>query len=190
MTLPVSSSRPSGPTPRRTVGHTPGTTLDRRVDSLVDDLAVQASFVTDVLPGGWRHLHVPGVDRPVIIGHGGVFVLDVRHASTLGVGLPGDGLPPRPWNHEHRNQLSTPQITAELASQLLSWACGIEIRCTPVIVVVGDELGEVAPRPDSVEVVHEHAFMRWLQHQPHELDDDTIGLVLEHVDVNGDLIAI
>jgi hypothetical protein len=32
--------------------------------------------------------------------------------------------------------------------------------------------------------------MRWLQHQPHELDDDTVGLVLEHVDVNGDLIAI
>jgi hypothetical protein len=190
MTTHVSSTRPSDPTADTDRGHRSGTTQDRQLRSVLDDLALQASFVTDVLPGGWRHLHVPGVERPVIIGHGGVFVLDVRHASTLGVGLPGDGLPPRPWTHEHRHQMSTPQLTAELASQLLSWACGIELRCTPVIVVVGDELGAVASRPDAVEVVHEHAFMRWLQHQPHELDEDTIGLVLEHVDVNGDLIAI
>ena len=157
----------------------------RPSDHLVDDLAAQTAFVTDVLPGGWRHLHVPGVDRPVVIGHGGVFVLDVRHAST-----PGDAAPPRPWSHDHRNQMSTPQITAELASQLLSWACGLDIRAIPVIVVVAADDVDVTPRPDGVEVVHEHAFMRWLQHLPAELDDDTIGIVLEHVDANGDLIAI
>lgn len=162
----------------------------RPSDLVVDDLSTQAGLVTDVLPGGWRHLHVPGVDRPVVIGSGGVFVLDVRHASTMPVGLPGDGVPPRPWSHDHRNQMSTPQITAELASQLLSWACGIELHATPVIVVVGDHEIDVTPRPDGVDVVHEHAFMRWLQHTPVELDADTIDIVLEHVDVNGDLIAI
>ncbi|MFN8021669.1 MAG: hypothetical protein U0Q03_09110 [Acidimicrobiales bacterium] len=175
----MSSARPTDPT--GAAGHL--------LDHLVDDLATEAASVTELLPGGWREIEVPGVGRPVVMGPGGVFVLVVRHAATLAVGLPHDGAPDRPWTHDHRNQMSTPQITAELASQLLTWACGIPVACTPVVVVVGHET-EPASRPDGVDVVHESAFTRWLSHLPHELDDETIGIVLEHVDVSGELLAI
>ena len=100
---------------------------------LVEEVASQAALVTDLLPGGWHHLYVPGVDRPVVLGPGGVFVLDVRHQATLPIGVQND----RPWANDHRNQMSTPRLTAELSSQLLSWACGIEINVTPVIVLAG-----------------------------------------------------
>lgn len=161
---------------------------DPSLDQLLDQLASEAAEVTELLPGGWREIEVPGVGRPVVMGPGGVFVLVVRHASTLAVGLPQGGVA-RPWSHDHRNQMSTPQITAELASQLLSWACGLPVVCSPVVVVVGEETEPVA-RPDGVDVVHESAFTRWLSHLPHELDDETIAIVLEHVDANGDLLAI
>ncbi len=173
----VSSARPSG--------HLDGHVLDH----LLDDLATEAASVTELLPGGWREIEVPGVGRPVVLGPGGVLVLVERHASTLAVGLPHDGAAARPWTHDHRNQMSTPQITAELASQLLTWACGIPVSCIPVVVVLGDETEPLA-RPDGVDVVHASAFTRWLSHLPRELDDETIGIVLEHVDANGELLAI
>lgn len=160
----------------------------RPSDLLVDDLATEAASVTEVLPAGWRNLYVPGVERPVVMGRGGVFVLDVRHASTLALGIP-DVQAPRPWSHDHLQQRSVPQLTAELASQLLSWACGIAIDVTPLVVVIG-EATDVVARPDDVVVVHEHSLVRYLQHLPEELDDETIGVVLEHVDAHGDLLAI
>jgi len=147
----------------------------RPSDLLVDEVATQASFITDVLPGGWHQIPVPGVDRPVVLGPGGVFVLDVRHHSTMTIG-PDNG---RPWGHDHRNQMSTPQISAELATQLLSWACGVEVIAHPVIVLTGDD-AEIVARPDGVEVIHQHLLMRWLSHLPAELDVEAIALVIEH----------
>jgi hypothetical protein len=142
---------------------------------LVEEVASQASLVTDLLPGGWHHLYVPSVDRPVVLGPGGVFVLDVRHHSTMPLGLQPD----RPWAHDHRNQMSTPCVTAELASQLLSWACGMEVTVNPVIVLTGDDAPVVA-RPDGVDIVHEHVLDRWLSHLPVELDSETVALIIEH----------
>ena len=144
-------------------------------DLLVDEVASQASLITDVLPGGWRQIPVPGVERPVVLGPGGVFVLDVRHHSTMSIGLDRG----RPWGHDHRNQMSTPQISAELASQLLSWACGVELVVHPVIVLTGDD-ADVVPRPDGVEVIHQRLLMRWLGRLPTELDAETVALVVEH----------
>jgi hypothetical protein len=145
---------------------------------LVEEVASQAALVTDLLPGGWHHLYVPGVDRPVVLGPGGVFVLDVRHQATLPIGVQND----RPWANDHRNQMSTPRLTAELSSQLLSWACGIEINVTPVIVLAGaDSADEIVPRPDGVDIVHQHMLDRWLSNLPAELDAETIALIVEHV---------
>ncbi len=142
---------------------------------LVEEVASQATLVTDLLPGGWHHLYVPSVDRPVVLGPGGVFVLDVRRHATMPLGLQAN----RPWAHDHQNQMSTPCLTAELASQLLSWACGIEIPVTPVIVLAGDD-AHIVPRPDGVDIVHEHMLDRWLSNLPAELDSETIALIVEH----------
>jgi hypothetical protein len=151
-------------------------TFVRPLDQLVEAVAAQASLVTDVLPGGWTHLYVPGVDRPVVLGPGGVFVLDVRHHSTRSIGLNTD----RPWNNDHEHQLSTPRVTAELASQLLTWACDQPITVTPVIVLAGED-AEIVARPDGVDVVHQHMLMRWLSNLPTELDSEAIALIVEHV---------
>ncbi len=177
------------------------TSAPRPSDLVARELADRAAPVTELLPAGWRQLHVPGVGRPVVIGPGGVFVLELRHASTLSLGLSGDGAPPRPWSHDHRHQLSTPRVAAELASQLLTWACGMTVTCDAVVVVIDDRDQDLeregghrhdrAPaRPDGVEVVSADRLVRWLQHLPRELGPDAIGLVLEHVDAHGDLLAI
>lgn len=178
----------------------------RPSDLLVRDLAHRSAPLTELLPAGWYRIDVPGVGRPVVIGPGGVFVLELRHASTLGLGLAGDATPPRPWDHDHRHQLSTPRVAAELASQLLTWACGVPVRCDAVVVVLADRDGEgddprldrpdrpdgerLPGRPDGVEVVSAARLIRWLQRLPQELDADTIDIVLEHVDAGGDLIAL
>jgi hypothetical protein len=151
-------------------------TYSRPLSQLVEEVASQASMITDVLPGGWHHLYVPGVDRPVVLGPGGVFVLDVRHPSTMPLGLGAD----RPWAHDHQYQLSAPRLTAELASQLLSWACDTEVTVTPVIVLAGAET-EIVPRPDGVDIVHQHMLDRWLSNLPVELDAETVALIIEHV---------
>ena len=73
----VSSARPSG--------HLDGHVLDH----LLDDLATEAASVTELLPGGWREIEVPGVGRPVVLGPdhpttGGYPVIAVVPSSAWG----------------------------------------------------------------------------------------------------------
>lgn len=133
------------------------------------------------LPDAWRRVIVPGVDRPVVAGPGGLVVVHLRRGSTHAVGMPVVDDDRRPWSHDHRHQISSPEFTARLASQLVSWACGIDVRCTPVIVSVG---GPSAPnaRVDGVEVIDASELIAWLEHRPQRLGPDEIGLVLEHLD--------
>ena len=151
-------------------------TITTPLSRLIAEVAGQSALVTDLLPGGWQQLHVPGVDRPVVLGPGGVFVLDVRHHGTMPLGLQ----PGRAWTHDHRNQMSSARTTAELASQLLSWACSADVIVTPVVVLVGAE-AEIAPRVDGVDVVHQHMLDRWLSNLPVELDAEAMALIIEHV---------
>ncbi len=151
-------------------------TFTTPLSRLIEEVAGQSALVTDLLPGGWHQLYVPGVDRPVVLGPGGVFVLDVRHHDTMALGLHAD----RPWAHDHRNQMSTAQTTAELASQLLSWACSVDVIVTPVVVLVGAD-AEIVPRADGVDVVHERMLDRWLRNLPAELDAEAMALIIEHV---------
>ena len=178
----MTATNPSDERAPRAAGSGTASGTERRtaaphvLESLIDALA---SSPVDVLPGGWYALEVPGVGQPLVIGPGGLFVLLVRHHTTLAIGLPSPG-DTRPWAHDHRNQLSTPQLTAELASQLVNWACGTDLVCSPVIVVTGDD-AEVVTRPDGVDVIHEHMLTRWLARCPAELDEHIIGLVTEHL---------
>ncbi len=151
-------------------------TFTTPLSQLIDEVAGQSGLATDLLPGGWQQLHVPGVDRPVVLGPGGIFVLDVRHPSTKPLGLQAG----RAWTHDHRNQMSSARTTAELASQLLSWACSVDVIVTPVVVLVGAE-AEIAPRVDGVDVVHQHMLDRWLSNLPSELDGEAMALIIEHV---------
>lgn len=151
-------------------------TFTTPLSRLIEEVASHSAPVTDLLPGGWQQLHVPGVDRPVVLGPGGVFVLDVRHHATTTLGLQAG----RAWTHDHRNQMSSALTTAELASQLLSWACSVDVIVNPVVVLVGGG-AEIAPRVDGVDVVHQHMLDRWLSNLPAELDAEAMALIIEHV---------
>lgn len=132
------------------------------------DLAAQ---LPSLLPPGWHVVDVPGVERPVVVGPGGVLVLVARHHTSLPIGLDD----PSPWP-DRRHRMSTPQVTAELTSQLLAARSGLRLRVRPLVVVDSiDAL--VLDRPDRVHVVHRDQLAWWLDHQPLELGASEVARV-------------
>lgn len=131
-----------------------------------------ASELPSRLPRGWRMIDVPGVERPVVVGPAGVFVLVPRHPSSMPIGLDD----PSPWP-DRRGRMSTPQVTAELASQLLAARTGIQVRVRPVAVIdTVDTL--VLDRPDRVHVVHRDHLHWWLSGLPDALGAGEIARIV------------
>ncbi len=146
----------------------------RPSDAIVDQL-LQLAPLTDVLPRGWEEVQVTGVDRRIVVGPGGLFVIVTRAASSL----PVDGTRHTPWNGvDRRRGPSAAQVTAELVSQLISTLCERDIVCTP-IVLLDDADTRLFARLDEVSVLHRRRLTMWLHERPVVFDRATIELIRE-----------
>jgi hypothetical protein len=149
-------------------------TFSRPADDVVDHLVAQ-SPLTGMLPAGWRQVEVSGVERTIVIGPGGIFVILTRAASVI----PSDGSRHQPWNGDERRQRgSAARLISELVSQLLSGLCDLDLTCTPIIVLDDDDTRLVA-RFDDVAVLHRRRLAAWLDQRPTALSTTTIDRVLQ-----------
>jgi hypothetical protein len=146
----------------------------RPSDALVDQL-IQLAPLTDVLPRGWEEVEVTGVERRIVVGPGGLFVIVTRAASIASSPAGRHA----PWNGvERRRGPSTAQVTAELVAQLISTLCERDITCSP-IVLLDDDDSRLFARLDEVPVLHRRRLTMWLHERPVVFDRSTIELIRE-----------
>jgi hypothetical protein len=147
-------------------------TNPRPSDAVVDQLLVHAPL-SDVLPPGWFQLEVVGVDRRIVVGPGGLYVIVTRAASAV----PTDNARHTPWNGvDRRRAPSAAQLTAELVSQLLSSLSDRDLSCQP-IVLLDDSDNRLFARLDEVPVLHRRRLTLWLAERPTVFGPDTIELI-------------
>ncbi len=147
-------------------------TNSRPSDPVVDQLQLQAPL-NEILPLGWQQLDVTGVDRRIVLGPGGLFVIVTRAASIA----PTDNARHTPWNGaDRRRGPSAAQLTAELVSQLVSSLCDRDIECRPVV-LLDDSDARLFARLDEVPVLHRRRLPMWLHDHPVVFDRATIELI-------------
>jgi len=142
----------------------------------VDGASASPAGLIDLLPRGWHHLPIPDVDRTVVIGPAGLYVLVTRSATVV----PIDRIRAQPWNGFDRRRPANAQVTSDLVSQLVSSLCDLELTCRPVVVLADDDNRLVA-RVDDVPVFHRRRLAEWLARQPARLDPFTTTRVVETV---------
>ena len=144
----------------------------QRSDPKVDQL-LPHSPLTAILPRGWHEVNIAGVDRLIVVGPGGLFVVVTRAASAVRP----DVARRAPWNGvERRRGPSAAQVTADLVSQLLSTLCDRDLMCTPIVLL--DDCDDLFfTRVDEVPVLHRSRLTMWLHERPVVYSRATIELV-------------
>ena len=121
----------------------------------------------------WRCLHsVPvggnGADIDhVVMGPGGVFVLNAKHHPKGRIWIGGDTFL---LNGVRQPYVRNSRYEAQRAERLLSGACGFGVSVTAVLVPVNARSLAVKSPPSDVYVVNRRRVCRWLRRQPERLD--------------------
>ncbi len=145
----------------------------RPSDPVADQLLADSR--ADGLPFGWYEVDVVGVDRRILVGPGGLYVVVTRAASVIRADTGRQG----PWDGlERRRGPSAAQATADLVSQLLSTLCNRDLTCMAVV-LLEDHDDRFFARVDEVPVLHRRRFSAWLMERPVIHGTATVELIRE-----------
>jgi len=126
----------------------------------------------------WQVLHSLPLGRNgadidhLLIGPGGVFVLNTKHHPNARIWVAGDALR---VNGSSQPYVRNSRHEAERASRLLTAACGVSVAVTGVIVLVNAQDIVVKRSPADVHVVNRRRLRRLLRRQPEILDRATVA---------------
>ncbi|MBE7325250.1 NERD domain-containing protein [Nocardioides sp. Y6] len=135
----------------------------------------------------WRVLHaVPVGDRGsdidhLAIGPAGVFTINTKHHPRAKIWVGKDQLR---VNGHVQPYIRNSRFEARRAAQLLSAACGFDVRADALLVFFAVEEITVKTAPgekegSSVHVKYRRQAMRWLRKQPTALTDEQIEKIYE-----------
>ena len=130
----------------------------------------------------WRSLHAIPVGRKgadidhLVIGPGGVFVLNAKHHPDARIWVAGDTVM---VNGVRRPYIRNSRHEASRASRLLTAACGFPVAVTGVVVPVKARTVTLKQSPADVHVLNRRQLTRWLPRQPEILDRPTVEAIFE-----------
>ena len=110
-----------------------------------------------------------------MIGPGGVFAINTKYHPDANVWVAGENF----WvNGQRQVYVRASRAEGRKVAQLLTAACGIEVKVSPLIVVVGAANGfKVKEQPPGVVVFTRRHIVDWLRSQPAELASETVEAI-------------
>lgn len=149
----------------------------RRLDQDADELLAQELLRLAALDPRWGFLQLVRPDsglsalRHMVVGPGGVFLLDAKNHPGAKLFVEGDTFL---VNGRDRPYVSFSRLQASTARTLLSRDSGLDLGVTGIIVPIKDRRLTIQQAPDDVEVIERNGLAEWLLNQPEQLAEDEV----------------